>query len=266
MHASVMAFTKDNPEPLGPLWDLVFPLVFGHRKPEGFDIAGVAGTAFVPAPGVVVSCAHCFGGLDEWEYALAKVVVDESSPVGLITDIALHPDGYDLAVGRVSDARFRPLPPFELKDAGIGADVLAPGYPLPRRWRRSMDEPVQFEVTVRGLRGHVTSDGIVSGLGQYGSLPSVEVDMQIPGGLSGAPLFDWGFIQNPLKLVGVVRGTSVLLSTRDEPFPADEDDDADEVERHTFGLASPAIAVASLRGPATDGRPLGEIISERWPY
>lgn len=205
---------KDSPEPLGPLWDVVLPLVYGRRETRGFDIAGVAGTCFIPHPGVVVSCAHCFGGLNEWEYAVTKVPVHgAAAPVAIIRDITSHADGFDLAVGTVADARFRPLPPFTIEEARIGMAILAPGYPLPGRHRRSLDEPAVIEATVRGMRGHVTSDGVVTGLSRYGALPSIELDLHAPGGLSGAPVFDWGLVQNPLKLVGVVRGSNIVATS-----------------------------------------------------
>lgn len=262
---SRMAYTKDNPEPLGPLWDLVFPLVYGRREARGFDIAGVAGTCFIPHPGVVVSCAHCFGGMDEWEYAVTKVPVGGTpAPVAMVRDVTTHNDGYDLAIGAIKDARFGPLPPFTIEVARIGMAVLAPGYPLPRRYRRSLGDPIVHEATVRGLRGHVTSDGIVTGLGRYGARPSIELDLHPPGGLSGAPVFDWGFIQNPLKLVGVVRGSTVVSTMNDEPFPSD--DAPEDLERFTFGLATPSFALQSLTGPPTGGVPLGELVAGRWPY
>jgi hypothetical protein len=90
--------------------------------------------------------------------------------------------------------------------------------------------------------------------------------MPIPGGMSGAPLFDWTFIQNPLKLVGVARGSTQLSAPRDEPFPDASVPDGDDVESYVFGLASPADAFASLRGNATDQRTLGQLVADRWPY
>ena len=262
---SGMAYTRDSPEPLGPLWDLVLPLVYGRRQQQGFDIAGVAGTCFIPYPGVVVSCAHCFGGMNEWEYALTRVPVDGApAAVAMIRDVTSHDKGFDLAVGAFEDARFRPLPPFTIEEARIGMAVLAPGYPLPRRSRRSSADPVVLEATVRGMRGHVTSDGIVTGLGKYGALPSIELDLRPPGGLSGAPLFDWGLVQNPLKLVGVVRGSSTVSAMHNEPFPSE--DAPTDVEQFTFGLASPSFAFRTLQGPPTGGVPLGELVAARWPY
>jgi hypothetical protein len=216
-------------------------------------------------PGVVVSCAHCFSGVNDWEYAITKVPFEGSSaPVAMITDIAFHADGFDLAVGAFTDNRFKPLPPFSIEDPKIRLAVLAPRYPLPRRHRRSLDEPAVLEATVRGMRGHITSDGIVTGLGRYGGLTSVEFDFSPPGGLSGAPLFNWGFIQNPLKLVSVVRGSTVVSTLREEPFQTD--DVPDDAERHTFGLASPSFAFRSLQGPPTGGVPLGDLVAARWPY
>ena len=67
MEPSCLAVFRDElPELFRvPLWDVVLPLVYGRREARGFDIAGIAGTCFIPHPGVVVSCAHCFGGLGE---------------------------------------------------------------------------------------------------------------------------------------------------------------------------------------------------------
>lgn len=260
-----MTHTKNNSEPLGPLWDLVLPLVYGRREARSFDIEGVAGTCFIPHPNVVVSCAHCFGGRNDWEYALMKVPLDgQPAPIATIRDLTFHTDGFDLAIGAFTDGRFKPLPPFTIEEARIGMAVLAPGYPLPRRHRRSLDVPAVLEATVRGMRGHVTSDGIVTGLGKYGALPSIELDLHPPGGLSGAPVFDWGFITNPLKLVGVMRGSSAVSSMHDEPFPSDEA--PEDVEQFTFGLASPSFALQSLAGTPTGGVPLGDLVASRWPY
>ena len=258
-------YTADNAPPVGPLQEIVFPLVFGTRESSGFAIEGIAGTAFVPAEGIVVSCAHCFGGSGEWEYALAKVEAG-TTPIALLRDIETHPGGFDLAVAGFTDRRFAPLPPFRIGTPSIGASVLAPGYPLPRRTRRSLSDPVQFETTVRALQGHITQDAIATGLGRYGDLPSVELDMAAPGGLSGAPVFTWGLVTNPLTVVGVIRGVRTVSTMRDEPFPADEPSHEDEPERYTFGLATPASALETLEGVATGGRRLGQLLEERWPY
>jgi hypothetical protein len=259
-----MPLSADNPPPIGPLWEVVFPLVYGRQHHAGFLVEGIAGTAFVPCDGVAISCAHCFGGLGEWDYALAKVEPG-GTPIALLAEVDLHPDGFDLAMGRFSDSRFPPLPPFRIETAMIGAAVLAPGYPLPRRTRRSLSDPIEHEAIVRGLRGNVTQDGIVTGLGQYGALPSIELDMSAPGGLSGAPVFNWGLVNNPLSLVGVIRGVSVVSTMRDEPFVEPEGSD-EEPERYTFGLATPAFALESLRGSATNGANLGALVEGRWPY
>jgi hypothetical protein len=127
-----MGYTADNASPLGPRWDIVFPLVFGKQQPGGFAVEGVGGTAFGGRRGRRRVLCSLFGGLGEWDYTLAKVE-PEGRPIALLRDIWQHPDGFDLAMGA-------------------------------------------FSAIVPRLRGNVTQDAIVTGLGRYGALPFVELD------------------------------------------------------------------------------------------
>ena len=192
-----MSYTKDSPEPIGPLWEVVLPLwCMGVANPR-------ASTSRV-SPGRASS--HTRESSSPVPTASADRVTGSTRLRGSQLVVARRPSRLSrtsLLTRRDMTSpseqsrhmRFKPLPPFAIEEARIGMDVLAPGYPLPRRRRRSLDEPAVLEATVRGMRGHVTSDGIITGLGTYGALPSIELDLHPPGGLSGAPVFDWGFIR-----------------------------------------------------------------------
>jgi hypothetical protein len=140
-------------------------------------------------------------------------------------------------------------------DMAYGTDVWTAGYPFtdPRR----VGDRLTFNLGARYLQGYVTQSFYYDA--PDGSrIPSYELDMPTPGGLSGAPLVRVG----SNKVYGVVYGTNdVHLTQQTARIDEVTGEAIPEVHRIvSFGLAHYTDSLRNLRGTATDGLPLAEFL------
>lgn len=240
-------------------FDIALPLISGVVAVDG-SLTDIwpAGTAFVPLPGVVITCWHCVRNGDRSYAVLWPSVGGRPERIVRLVDITPDPRGRDLAMGR---ARLRPRFPFTFsatEPQGF-AEVLTVGFPLPDRTRDTSGRIV-IETTARTLRGYGVRVFDNERHVGFAPQPSYELDMPAPGGLSGAPLLVQG--EGAISLVGVVYGSADTYAIAEESHVDPATGTASlEVRRHvSFALAHRLDALRELAGEATDGTPLGNLI------
>lgn len=239
--AEVVGIAADEPRVENLFVGHVLPLVLMKRRGSDYTPIVVLGTAFTFGQGTVVTCWHCIprkvgpsevvavvrrsGGLDTPEYD----VVEE------IHDLGRDTNGSDLALGRVSFRLEEVLPLAEGAPAW-GSDVLATGYPLSDREADRVTSFLRLRLHARVLRGYITR-AMPSGVGAGGRSRMLELDMIVPGGASGSPLFSG----SPFEVIGVLAGchTSEFQGVAT-----------------TLGYAVHRDILAAAGGAATGGSPL----------
>lgn len=258
--------------PLRPI-DIALPLVT-FRPPRGGQqgiFEEFLGTCFTPCPGVVVTCKHCLPTKEEPGLVLAALVpvsrADQAAGdrhegwrVKSIENVSAG--ACDLIVGAID---YDPGVTFGLADfdsVGIGADVSTVGYPF------GNVEPVgvhssRLHIEPRLLKGYVTRAFRNPSHGGFPAHIAFELDMLVPSGTSGAPLI----VSNggPNFIAGVIYGASDTMTLIDEQ---DEITNLETGERAnhkryrqlSFGNAYTSKDLGELNGPATNGRPLRELM------
>lgn len=195
---------------------IIFPLVVADAEGGEWSILSVAGTAFV-ASGVVLTCWHQVqeasiegrsAGIVQWQADVPHFLpleFDRLEPHDL--GAAAAPE----ALPRAARLQEGPLP-------NEGADVYSYGYPLPEGKRDWIGERFSFTVTRRLLRGYVMRGTIAKDVPHVpdGGV-MLELDMQAPPGLSGAPVMvRHGGAPDEVVVVGVVKGTHLVKQGEDE--------------------------------------------------
>jgi hypothetical protein len=233
----------------------VFPL-FRIRRGPPRRVLAAAGTGFLIADGVVLTCWHCVAGpLEDDETYAAAVWNGNAYLVKELSDVSQTATGHDLAVASVD---LHPLADLRLSSRGLtsGDDVWTFGFPHTRVSAKENGQ-LSFQLEGRYLQGYVTR-GFLHDQPGFRRTPSYELDMPAPAGLSGAPLFKL----NTLEVVGVVYGAN---ETGSIVQMAEEDPETGErtpyIERIlAFGLAHQEFTLHGVQGPATGGRRLGEMV------
>lgn len=217
------------------------------------------GTAFLIADGLAVTAWHCVRDLlkpGQRYVVCRKRGPDVYDPFPL-SDIVQHPAGRDLALGRVP---LRASQRFALFMPAVqpGMHVWTFGYPATQLRHDAHGNNV-FALGPRYLEGYVTRTFIYPE-GPGGPSPAHELDIQVPGGLSGAPIF----FQGTDAILGVVFHAHEVETV--ESFssvdPVTGERQPEIVRVIYFGLAYPLDTLLELRGPATDDRPLRELVSD----
>jgi hypothetical protein len=115
-----------------------------------------------------------------------------------------------------------------------------------------------FALGPRYLEGYVTRTFIYPE-GPGGPSPAHELDMRVPGGLSGAPVF----FQGTDAILGVVFHAHEVETVEEfgSVDPVTGKREPEIVRVIYFGLAYPLDILLELRGPATNDRPLRELVS-----
>jgi hypothetical protein len=231
--------------------DDIVPLFVVEGQPA--QPLAFVGTGFLLKPGVLVTCWHCVRDqLSAGQNYAAIKEVDGVWKALHLVNLGQDANGSDLATAMVA---LRPRLEFGLGEPVLaGTDVVTVGYPLtesPTELRPS------FHLAPRLLKGYVTRTfGFESP--SFGTIPSYELDMPAPGGLSGAPVIPHG----SKDVVGVVHGAygAELIehySTIDETGTR-----VPEIRKvFSFGLAHHTETLRALSGPATFGLPLHEFVS-----
>lgn len=239
----------------------IVPVVLAKLRPDQqFEPVEMLGTAFVLAPGLVVTCYHCVRD----DPPPGHVYVIASRPDGaafkahVLNDIERDTNGTDIATARCDY-----LPPaiFTLaaEDMTYGQWAWTFGYPWAER-RQGYAGEVAHVFNGRLLRGYLTRHCFHEVRGQ-GRIPVYELDMLAPKGASGGPLF----INDSRIIAGVVIGTNDIETV--EEF-ASVDPKTGHRQPETVRMASLAIAhdTATLRKVttlATGGRPLAEFLADQ---
>jgi hypothetical protein len=217
----------------------------------------VCGTGFLIADGLLVTAWHCVRedlGPGRRYVACRKRGPDLYDAFPL-EDIAQHPAGRDLALGRV---RLEAREQFKVYPEPVkpGLHVWTFGYPATQVREDAHGKQV-FALGPRYLEGYVTRSFIFPD-GMGGPSPVHELDMQVPGGLSGAPVF----FQGTDAIVGVVFHAHEVetIETFRSVDPVTGKRSPEIVRVIYFGLAHPIDLVLELRGPVSDGRALRELM------
>ena len=228
----------------------------GNPQPLGF-----MGTGFVIEGGYFLTCWHCVSaplGNDEAYVAVAKPTDLATTPAGLLRlhDLAQDENGTDLALARVN-SHIEPGLVLARLQAQQGEDVATWGYPLiPPAQRRAEDNQLTFELNARFLKGYVTQTFMYDKPGAR-PVPSIELDMPAPAGLSGAPLVRAG----TAEVLGVIYGSNDV-ATIDGYVTVDTDTGERRIEMQKvtqFGLAHWTETLWAARGPATEGHTLATV-------
>jgi hypothetical protein len=217
--------------------------------PEAF-----LGTGFLIATGTMITCWHCVR--DAVSQGL-QIVMAFRQPgtlktylFSVVRDLAPDKNGSDLASGRVDRIALFGL---ELANSPIatGSDVWTYGYPLTEA---PSERAAEWRLAPRYLQGYVTRRFY------YGDrrIPSYELDMRAPAGLSGAPI-----VEIPSRrVVGVVYGVNEVGTIeqfgRVNPDTGTREPEIVRVEG--FALAHFTETLRNLTGPATDGRELADFV------
>jgi len=215
------------------------------------------GTGFLIAPGLFVTCWHCIEAVlpDDGAYAVALKTPDYGYTTYVLRDISRDANGTDLATARVD---LDPVLPLTLTDEPlpIGSDVLSYGYPYTDR-ELSQAGQLDFTLNDRYLQGYITRVFYFSHR-QYGEVPSYELDMPTPEGLSGAPLIKRG----SHHVVGVIYGTNEVATVehRGRVDPKSGEHTLDTERIVSFGLAHHTPTLHALQGTATADTPLVEFL------
>jgi hypothetical protein len=187
----------------------VWPVYKVRAGGDGQNMEAVAycGTGFIIEGGFFLTCWHCVSGALDAGEAFAAVYPAPNSPPGgagviPLRNLSQSEHGADLALAKVDSTPLVPRLTLASKEGTIGDDVYTVGYPLLPPPTQSIGESLVFEdVNPRFLRGYITQIGGIDLAGR-GRIKSIEVDMLVPPGLSGAPLIRSG----TLEILGVLNG------------------------------------------------------------
>jgi len=239
--------------------DSVLPLFILEQKGAVWQPIEFVGTGFIlGAPerehDVLITCWHCvnhtisanqiYGGLLQGENGDPHTVIFLNS---LEQDI----NGTDLACAIPIGA---PKSPWRLglKPTGTGNQVRSYGYPHTLGVRLSNGQKY-FDLQERYLEGYVVRE---FGYKNFDSkiIPSYELDMLTPNGLSGGPIFD----RMTGNVTGVVYGQHSVGSIVEEAwFDAETGERHPELQRLLhFGLAHWLPTLHKMQGSATGNLPL----------
>jgi len=226
------------------------------------ELVSFQGTGFLIAPSLLVTCWHCVKARlpDECTYAVFRETNPNKWKPYLLSNVQQDHNGADLATANVD---LRPTMRLTLaKDAGyLGTEVWTYGYPFTEKTCQQGNTS-DFTLHPIFLQGYVMRSFYYRHPEkQYGSVPSYELDMPGPEGLSGAPV-----MRSPsLEVIGVLYGTHDVV-TIDEFSSIDPDSGKQQPEVRrivSFTLAHHTDTLKFLRGAATDGLSLDEYLDRK---
>lgn len=246
----------------GEVEQSILPVFSGREQGERWHPQNFEGTGFLlrgdhPNREVFVTCWHCVQRpLTKGEsYRAVLDSQGEYSTLELI-DLAQDENGSDLALARTSGPA-RSILHLGTVATETGDGVKTYGYPLTEVSQR--DGRKRFTLHSRFLQGYVTQAFHHDRPG-WGSVPSYELDMLTPAGLSGAPLID--SVQG--GVTGVIYGgwdvAQILSMASIDPETGTR---IPEVQRLvSFGLAHYHDTLVATSGPATTGLRLRTYLNE----
>jgi hypothetical protein len=234
----------------------ILPL-FVVKTTEPAELVSFAGTGFVIAPRLLVTCWHCVSNRlpEGCRYAAVRASGTSGYQALHLAKVEQDELGNDIATAMIEAS---PTLGLKIADEDVAAstDVFSYGYPLTDMGRRA-GGGAQFTLHARYLRGYVTRSFWYQHP-QYGRVASYEVDMPTPEGLSGAPLI----MRGSWEVMGVVYGTNEVASIAEfshvDPKTGER---TPELQRIVgFGLAHYTETLRSLRTGATRHQPLAEFL------
>ena len=242
---------QENPS-LFPVSDHVFPIVVEDVEAQRY--VSYEGTGLVAVPGVLVTWWHCIAKSLPANHGYVAVKMDDygNNTGGFqnlpLAEISQDRSGTDLATASVEHSPKTPLA-FPGEEIFIGHDVWAFGFPFSNVAERS-----GLALSFRALKGYI-SRVFDHETANFGPIPSYEIDMPAPAGMSGAPLFTFK------SLVGMVYGELESYTINDWLF-VDERGIVQPESRKviTFALAHRVEALRAVRGAATRDRALAELM------
>ena len=237
-----------------PRVDLTILPIFAKLQPKT-ELLSFEGTGCLVANGLLLTCWHCVAS-DPGPDQVYMVLINEHDVFKTreLTDISQSGNS-DLATARVDlSPSFRPA--LSSRSPSYGVEVWTFGYPF-TTGEAAEGYELMFELQQRHLRGYVTRPFIFRHR-TYGEVPSYELDMFVPSGLSGAPLL----LRQSDELVGVVYGSHDVAKIEESAtVDPDSGERTPEVQRIvSFGLAHQLKTLRSVSGTATGGRRLDELV------
>jgi hypothetical protein len=210
----------------------------------------LAGTGFIAAPHVLVTCWHCVSDElpEDQTYAVLR---QDDKTVHRLDLTAQDPSGADLATAHVNIDTWPPFRLVATPPHATGLDVGTIGYPG-TYFELQPDGTRQFDQQGRYLQGYISRafEHILPSGGR--PVRSYEIDMPAPRGLSGAPLL----VTDPEhrgEVIGVIYGAHTPFGIQSEPGEI-------PLPPPVFALAHYFDTFMALRGPATSDRPLSELV------
>lgn len=242
----------------------VLPIFFCQElpPPDTPKILSFEGTGFRLAPDLLITCWHCVDG-DAAGHGYAVALPKDSGGYQMhaLVDVSRDEKGADLATARIYGIDSAPRLGLSLASRAVpgGTDVGTWGYPLTEMTRLASGD-LEFKLGGRWLQGYITR-AFWHEHAEYGSVPTYELDMPTPRGLSGAPLVRL----ESRDVVGVIYGThDASLIEEIASVDPDSGERRPEVQRIvSFGLAHYTSTLRDLRGPATEGKPLADYLAGR---
>jgi len=235
--------------------DILPIFIINGKKP--FNIHSFCGTGFIISPNLFITCWHCVKGEIPLYHKYAAMIESNSGKfkVSYIYNIEQDQNGSDISISNIQHDPTLGLMISE-KDSALGVDVWTFGYPLTDKFNDS-DGRNEFVLNGRFLQGYITRAFIYES-SIYGQVPSYELDMPVPDGLSGAPLIRSG----SKEVIGVIYGNNDV-DTIDKFSSVDPETGKREpeiVKIVSFGLAHYTDTLLNVKCKATKNQTLKEFL------
>lgn len=228
------------------------------------------GTGFIIARNLLVTCWHCVDSVlqSDHHYGILIELHPESrnKPYAAVHLDNIHKDcnGSNLATADLQNGEYGSLLTLSTTCADAGGKVWTLGYPdtIVKDRDIKTNNP-KAHITERYFETYITR-AFYYEHPRYDQVPSFELAMPAPRGLSGAPIVRVNSVFN--EVVGVIYGNNdVDTIERSSRIPPDPDTGECEprVQRVvSYALAHYTETLWKLKGPATQERPLVEFAAD----
>jgi|GEM_PF-5487821 len=230
--------------------EVILP-IFKTTKTKPYDLISFQGMGFIIAPNVFLTCWHCVDDplRDNEQYAALVVKEDGSDHTVIhLSNIEKDTNGKDLATANHDYIPSEYVLKLGLNDAAFGKEIWTYGFPLTTP-ERLPDGGMIFNVPPQFLKGYIIRNLTFNQPG-FGNTKSYELDLQVPKGLSGAPLM----ILGDSIVIGVIYSSNDV-ATIEHIGSIDPETQSREPEIQriiSFGLAHYTENLLLVRGKATE--------------
>jgi hypothetical protein len=254
-----------EPEPGRPYHHDVLPLFEIDPSTDPPSIDAFRGTSFLISDFLLVTCWHCVRDVREGRILvvgsrrneLGEPVDREGADWRLdeVVSISQDTNGFDLATGRVTFRQGPAALSLAPQSLATGADVWSYGYPFTTP--QLHDDRKRWNIEARYLEGYITR-AFWREVGER-SIPTYELDMLAPSGISGAPLLD----ARTGTVCGGVHGSLETTMAETALDPLSGDAVAAATPRYfAFAGAHFTSSLHDLAGDATEQMPLSVFLAE----